>query len=418
MMSHLSFTLNRDQRVDRWNVGIDMGKNKWVMDVLDTANGRHHRYVFRGESALDDASAKVRELVATGREVDVIYEAGRNGFTPARAMEAAGAGVVIVPVNKLEVVNTGKKVKSDRIDARGLSERDARADGFPSVWVPSVDQECRRRALREEQRLSKDIKRNNNRILGILERWPMAPNSRHLPAQARRGTAVAGKPAKAQSRHLPARQWRERIEQWRRQKLIGSALPEAELACICNLVAELEVQEKNLAEWQKRTAAQLQEERNTAVKGGSAHPIDILMEYKGIGEQISRGVVWYVGDIGRFANGKKFASYFGLVPVPYESGQMSRCQGISKSGNPDLRRKMIELAWLWVRYQPDSPITRKWAPALARKGRGRKTAIVAVARQLAVALFRLLKYGQPLEGAVKNRPIPVPAAAPVSPLVA
>jgi transposase len=396
MLSHLSFTLNQDQHVDRLNVGIDMGKNKWVMDALDTANGKHHRHVFTGPSHLGDALGKVAELVSTGREVDVICEAGRNGFTPARMMAAAGARVTIVPVNKLEVVNTGKKVKSDRIDARVLSERDTRAAGFPSVWVPSIDQECRRRALREEQRLSKDIKRNNNRILGILERWPLASDSRHLPAAA----------------------WREHIDQWRRQELIGRALPETELACICNLVAELEVQENNLVEWQKRTAVELQEERDTAVKVGNAHPVDILMEYKGIGEQIARGLVWYVGDVGRFANGKKFASYVGLVPVPYESGQMSRCQGISKSGNPDLRRKLIELAWLWVRYQPDSPITRKWAPALARKGRGRKTAIVAVARQLAVALFRLLKHGQPLEGAVKNRPIPVPAATPGSPLAA
>jgi len=394
MMSHLSFTLNQDQRVDRWNVGIDMGKNKWVMDTLDTANGKHRRHLFTGPSHLDDTLERLAELVSTGREVDVIYEAGRNGFTPARLMAAVGARVTIVPVNKLEVVNTGKKVKSDRVDARGLSERDARAEGFPSVWVPSVDQECRRRMLREEQRLSKDIKRNNNRILGILERWPLASDSRHMPAAA----------------------WRERIDQWRRKKLIGRVLPEPELACICNLVAELEVQEKNFAEWQKRTAAELQEERNTAVKAGKVHSVDILMEYKGIGEQIARGVAWQVGDIERFANGKKVASYFGLVPVPYESGQMSRCQGISKSGNPDLRRKLIELAWLWVRYQPDSPITRKWAPALARKGRSRKTAIVAVARQLVVALFRLLKYGHPLEGAVKNRPIPVPAATPVSPL--
>ena len=396
MLSQLSFTLNHDQHVDRWNVGIDMGKNKWVMDVLDTANGKHRRQLFTGPSHLDDALKKVAELVATGRDVDVICEAGRNGFTPTRLMTEAGARVTVVPVNKLEVVNTGKKVKSDRIDARGLSERDARAKGFPSVWVPSVQQECRRRALREEQRLSKDIKRNNNRILGILERWPMASHSRHLPAAA----------------------WRKRIGQWREQKLIGKALPETELACICNLVAELQVQENNLAQWQKRIAAQLQQERETAAKAGKVHPVDMLMEYRGIGEQIARGLVWYVGEIERFGNGKKFASYVGLVPVPYESGQISRCQGISKSGNPDLRRRMIELAWLWVRYQPDSSITRKWTPALARKGRSRKTAIVAVARHLAVALYRLLKHGQALEGAVKNRPACVPAATPGSPLAA
>ena len=102
--------------------------------------------------------------------------------------------------------------------------------------------------------------------------------------------------------------------------------------------------------------------------------------------------------------------------MPWASGGTSKCQGISKSGNPELRRLLIELAWLWSRHQPDSPITRKWAGALARKGRSRRTAIVAMARQLAVALFRLLKHGEALEGAVKNKPVQVPAAAPDSPL--
>jgi len=396
MLSHLSFGLDRNQAVDRLNVGIDMGKNKWVMDVLDTANGKHRRHMFTGASCLREATAKVRALVATGREVDVVCEAGRNGFTPARLMREAGARVTVVPVNKLEVVNTGKKAKSDRIDARGLSERDARAKGFPSVWVPSVDLECRRRMLREAQRLGKDIKRNNNRILGILERWPVPSESRHLPAAA----------------------WRGRIGQWRREGLIGAALPEIELGCICNLIAELEVLERSLARWEKEAAALLREERRAAAKAGRVHPVDVLMEYKGIGEHIARELVWYVGDFERFANGKKFASYLGLVPVPWASGQVSKCQGISKCGNPELRRLLIELAWLWTRHQPDSPITRKWAPALDRRcrGRGRKTAIVAVARQLAVALFRLLKHGEPLAGAVKNRPIRVPAATPGSPL--
>jgi len=395
MVSDLSFTLNEDQPGGRLNVGIDMGKNKWVMDVLDTANGRHRQHLFTGPACLADAVEEVRGLVACGREVDVVYEAGRNGFTPARLLQQLGARVTVVPVNKLEVVNTGKKAKSDRLDARRLSERDARAEGFPSVWVPPVEQECRRRDLRERDRLQEDIGRNNNRILAILERWPV-PSER---------------------RHLPARLWRQRLKQWRESESGGPAVPETDLACIANLVAELQVLEKNLAAWEKRTAAQMKEERKAAKKAGQVHAVDRLMEYKAIGERIALGLVWYVGDFERFVNGKKFASYVGLVPVPWASGGTSRCQGISKSGNPELRRLLIELAWLWNRHQPDSPITRKWAGALARKGRSRRTAIVAMARQLAVALFRLLKYGEALPGAVKNRPVQVPAATPDSPLV-
>lgn len=396
MRTNLSFTLDGFQGDGRFNVGIDMGHCKWSMDILDTETGTHRRHVFSKPTFLLDGLKKIRELVETGREVDVIYEAGRNGFTPARGIALQGARPVIVPVNKLEVLKTGKKAKSDRLDARALSERDARAPRFPSVWVPSIDQECQRRILNEELRLKKDIKRNNNRILSILERWPLPPESSHLSAA----------------------EWKRKLEHWRSNGAVGSLLPEVEFACIRNLISELEVLEKNLASWRDRRAAELARQRTEAAKKGQAHMVDVLMQYKSIGEETALGLAWYVGDFDRFSNGKKFSSYLGLTPVPWESGRMRRDQGISKSGRPELRRLMIELAWLWVRHQPESPITKKWRPQLDKRGRSRKTAIVAVARQLAVALFRLAKHGTEIEGATKNRELPVPAGTPGSPLAA
>ena len=394
MLSNLSFMLDHDQQDKRLNVGIDMGKNKWVMDILDTATGKHRHHTYTGSSFLLDACTKIREVVDTGREVDVIYEAGRNGFTPARVMERVGASVTVLPVNKLEVVNVGKKAKSDRLDARSLSERDTRAAGFPSVWVPSVDQECQRRMLREIERLQKGIKRNNNRILSIMERWP-------LPSE---------------SSHCTAEQWRTKLQDWRSSEVVREFFPEVEMACLENLIVELEALEKNLVNWRERMDAGLARQREESAEKGEHHPVDILMQYKGVGERIALGLVWYVGDFHRFSNGKKFASYLGLTPVPWESGKMRRNQGISKSGNPELRRLMIQLAWLWVRNQPDSKITKKWAPKLVSRGRSRKTAIVAVAHQLSVALFRLVKHGDDIEGATKNRELSVPAATPDSPL--
>ena len=177
MLSNLSFTMDRDQQDSRLNVGIDMGEDKWAADILDTADGKHKGYMYTGTSHFLEACSRIRQLLDTGRPVDVIYEAGRNGFTPARMLERIGASVTILPVNKLEMVNTGKKAKSDRLDARGLAEKDTRAVGFPSVWVPSVEQECDRRMLREIERLQKDVKRNNNRILSIMERWPLPSES-------------------------------------------------------------------------------------------------------------------------------------------------------------------------------------------------------------------------------------------------
>jgi len=395
-LSHLSFTLNRDQHTDRLNVGLDLGKKRWVMDVLDTVNGSHHRFDFAGSELALKAYQKVDELIRTGREVDVIYEAGRNGFTPARVMGQLGARVTVLPVNRLELIGVGKKAKTDRLDARNLSERDARAPGFPSVWVPSVDEECRRRMLKEKERLDKEIKRENNRILGILERWPVPP--------------VKG--------HLAAAEWREKIREWREREVVPQLLPEIEVFCIEDMVAELELLEKNRARWNERIEAELEKQRQETAKEGMNCLVDILMQYRGIGREIALGVVWYVANFKRFRNGKKFASYLGLVPDPWESGTMRRQQGISKCGSTEVRRLMIELAWLWVRYQPDSPITRKWKPRLEKRGRTRRTAIVAVARQLAVAILRRLNNGVEMEGAIKNRALPVPATNPDWPLAA
>jgi len=97
---------------------------------------------------------------------------------------------------------------------------------------------------------------------------------------------------------------------------------------------------------------------------------------------------------------------------------MHRDQGISKCGNTEARRLMIQLAWLWVHHQPDSAITRKWKPRLDKKGRSRKTAIVAMARQLAVALLRAVTDGVDIPGAVKKHECPAPAERPGSPLAA
>ena len=84
---------------------------------------------------------------------------------------------------------------------------------------------------------------------------------------------------------------------------------------------------------------------------------------------------------------------------------MNRDQGISKSGNRELRRLAIQLAWLWVKWQPDSALTQKWEDRLAIKGRTRRLAIVALARQLLVALYRKIVHGDEISGAVINNPV-------------
>ena len=394
MLTHLSFTVNEKQPRGRLNVGIDMGRKRWVADVLDTATGRHRSHSFIGLDCAADARSLVRGLLKTGREVDVIYEAGRNGFTPARELAALGAAVTVLPVNKLEVVKAGKAAKTDRLDARTLSERDARTAGFPRVWVPPVDDEVRRRMIRERERLKEDIKRNNNRILAILERWPLGYTGGHRPAA----------------------RWRTDLRNWRSSGTVPNNLPESECRCIAAMVRELEVLEKDQAAWERWMDKELERQRQQAEASGMHCAVDILRQYRGIGRELAMDLCWGVGDFFRFSNGKKLSAYLGLVPMPWDSGRMHKCQGISKAGPADLRRLMVEMAWLWVRYQPDSAIAWKWQAKLADKGRSRRKAIVAVARQLAVALLRLVNENIEPQGAVKNLPLAPPPARPGSPM--
>lgn len=172
-----------------------------------------------------------------------------------------------------------------------------------------------------------------------------------------------------------------------------------------NMVEELALAEKHLNDWQEIIDRQMEKDRQDALKNNVHTTVDKLEKFKGIGDVISRHLFWEIGDFSRFKNGKKFSSYFGLTPCPFASGTMNREQGISKSGRKSLRKTAIELAWLWRKWQPQSKLTMKWEPMLKQKGRARKTAIVAMARQLLVALWRHVMYNEPIEGAIINKPL-------------
>jgi transposase len=102
-----------------------------------------------------------------------------------------------------------------------------------------------------------------------------------------------------------------------------------------------------------------------------------------------------------FKNRRELAGYFGLVSSPWSSGAVNRDQGLAGSGNPRARRTALELAWLWLRHQPDSALARWFHERVgAGKGRVRKTMIVAMARKLMIALWKFLTLGVVPEGAV------------------
>jgi transposase len=376
-------TVNLASKQERClNIGLDIGESCWVMGVLELPTGNYRSFCFRDGLVEEKCYQKVHKFIQEGYRVHILFEAGWCGFTPARRFHEMGASVSIVPVNKLEVVQSGKKKKTDRLDAKFMATKiGTEHDEFPRVYVPAIDEECKRSVLRELKRINKDIARNNNRIISILARWPI-PTIRE---------------------HHAASTWIQLTKEWREDGKIPSLLPESELWRIEDMAVELALLEENRKKWQKRIREMEGTERQEGKDAGYAIDIDIMRQYTGIGEEISRTFSWYLGDLQRFKNGKHLASYFGLTPTPWSSNKHFREQGISKDGNGELRRLAIQLAWLWKYHQPDSAISKKWADRLKRKGRGRKVAIVAMARQLVVAIYRLLVHGEELEGAKKQK---------------
>ena len=365
-------------------VGVDMGGALWATAIRDWKTGRNS---YHGLSDKDGKSKerllyeKIRELVLAGHRVVVFYEAGRYGFAPARIMQSLGAEASVLPINKLKVIMCGKTIKTDKLDAKFLGGLHP-DDQLPAVYIPTLEEEGRRDAERELGRLKCSIGRINAQLLAIIERTEL----------------------KTPSGHRSSSNWLREIAAWDKSGELKK-LQKFMVLLLKNMVEELALAEKHLNDWQEIIDRQMEKDREEALKNNVHTTVDKLEKFKGIGDVISRHLFWEIGDFSRFKNGKKFSSYFGLTPCPFASGTMNREQGISKNGRKSLRKMAIELAWLWRRWQPQSKLAMKWEPFLKQKGRARKTAIVAMARQLMVALWRHVMYNEPIEGAIINKPL-------------
>src|SRR5204862_6200862 len=120
----------------------------------------------------------------------------------------------------------------------------------------------------------------------------------------------------------------------------------------------------------------------------------------GIGPETA-AVLWSEGLFRQFDNRRQVAAYAGLAPTPWTSGSIDHEQGVSKAGNPRLRTTMVELAWLWLQDQPTSALSLWFRARVARLGgRMRQTILVALARQLLVAMWRYMTAAGGREGAL------------------
>ena len=137
-----------------------------------------------------------------------------------------------------------------------------------------------------------------------------------------------------------------------------------------------------------------------AQNASAATPAAMLLAVKGVGSEFA-AVLWSEGLFRHFDNRRQIASYAGLAPTPWQSGSVDREQGVSKAGNARLRTTLIQLAWLWLRHQPQSALTLWFKERVNRNGgRLKRTIIVALARKLLIALWKYVTLGVVIEGAV------------------
>ena len=186
---------------------------------------------------------------------------------------------------------------------------------------------------------------------------------------------------------------RQRLDEL--QTALGDSLPTNAHAKIARMLDRLELLLIQITELEQSRDAVLEDESPDR----ASSMIQQLAKLRGIGVQ-SATVLVREGFVREFANGKALGSYAGLTATPYSSGGIEREQGIGKAGNARLRTVMVELAWLWQRYQPGSAQVRWFRERSGTGRRVRKVMVVALARKLLIALWRFATQGVVPEGAV------------------
>jgi transposase len=373
-----------DQIATRWNdaailVSLELSVSNWLVTALLPGSEKMSKHSLpAGKSQdllalLERLRAKAERWLERRVQIICIQEAGLDGFWLHRVLEANGMRSQVVDAASIPVPRRRRRAKTDLIDGETLVRTLAAwLRGEPRtcsmVVPPSREEEDRRRLVRERERLVKERISATNRIRGLLQAQGISGfNPLLRTSRAKLATLTTG-----DGRPLPVCLVAE----------LGRAFDRLEL--IQRHIAEVEAARDQLLE------------RTAAVEASAP---GLLLRLVSIGPETS-AVLWLEGFCRSFANRRKLASYSGLAATPWRSGKIDHEQGISKAGNPRLRRILIQLAWLWLKHQPNSALSRWYRDRVAaERGRRRRIFIVALARKLLVALWRYVTQGLVPEGA-------------------
>jgi len=367
---------------ERCLLAIELSKKSWIVAVNTPLSDKISRYTLKpcDWKELLKLSERIRTRAAgeLKKRVDVIccYEAGYDGFWLHRLLEARGIRNYVIDPASVQVDRRARRAKTDRVDVeRLLRSLMAYLRGEPKVWsvvrVPSVTEEDDRRLHRERGRLIGERIQHVNRIKGLLAIHGIYD---YQPLHRDRMQRLKGLQT-ADGHQLSPRLKAEIVRELQRLELVLGMINtiEAERDAIASAKAKVE--------------------------HSNAKKIQDLVKVKSIGPEFATALVSEV-FYRSFDNRKQLAGYLGLTPSHFQSGPMCRDQGISKAGNTKARTTMIELAWMWLQYQPGSALSIWFHNRVGKlKGRIRAT-IVAVARKLLIALWRYLETGLVPDGAI------------------
>lgn len=355
-------------------VSLELSDAKWHVAASDGGTRISTYTVDAGEGqALLAAIERARVRFGLGKETEVLscYEAGRDGFWLHRFLLVHGIHNHVVDASSIEVNRRQRRAKTDRIDARKLLSMLVRfVNGERKAWavlrVPSEREEDQRRPHRERERLVRERGEHVSRIKGLLVLHNLRP------------------------RRIGGRRWLE----WLRVVVLQPRLREeleretGRLTLVDRQIAQLE------REQAERLAAPQAKEDPSLAKQRALHRL------RGLGPIGAWVLVSELFGWRSFNNRRQVAGSAGLGSSPYCSGSLERDQGISKEGNARVRTLMVELAWSWLRYQPDSALSKWYAERFGGTGsRSRRIGIVALARRLLIALWRFVEHGVVPEGA-------------------
>lgn len=370
-------TRNAETRTETQTLymALELGGSKWVLVSGLAPNKIRTKVVDAGDlSGLREELGRARKRFGLAEDAPVksCYEAGRDGFWIHRALLKMGVQSIVVDSASIEVSRRKRRVKTDRIDGKKLHQQLFRfdhgeKDALSVVNVPSESDEDLRRIHRERGRLKKERTSLVNRIRGQL-------NTQGIFLRSLQGLRAK----------LPE------LRCWD-----GQPLPphlRDELGRSCERLETLQAHLRQVEGTQRRLL--------DSSKDKSVEKVRMMASLRGVGCCSAWVLVGEFFGWREFRNRRQVGAAAGLTGSPYSSDGCQTEQGISKAGNVRLRTLMVELAWLWLRYQPDSALSKwfhdRWSSGAKRN---RRVGIVALARKLLVALWRFVDFGEVPDGA-------------------